>query len=137
MKPLLLLLLLSATPKPMLLMPGTYFGTEIQAADGDSYLALCEGGNELRPVRLRVQQVGDSPPREGVPTGTDVSAPCDPIVLLRDVQGVREGPVEQAQVTLPPLGTASSATGPLPRGSSCVAGRGASSARLWVRRAFA
>ncbi|ATB42069.1 hypothetical protein CYFUS_007545 [Cystobacter fuscus] len=112
MNPLLLLLLLSATPKPMLLTPGTFHGTEVQAANGAPFLALCEGGTELRLVRLSVHQVEDPIlDREGgVPTGKEVSAPCEPLVLLRDVQGVREGPVERARVT--DSGIASSGIGP-------------------------
>jgi hypothetical protein len=109
MNPLLLLLLLSAAPKPMLLTPGTFHGTEVQAADGAPFLALCETGTELRLVRLRVQQVEDPllDREDGVPTGKEVSAPFEPLVLLRDVQGVREGPVERAQVTVPATDTSS------------------------------
>ncbi|EPX59402.1 hypothetical protein D187_002892 [Cystobacter fuscus DSM 2262] len=114
MNPLLLLLLLSATPQPTLLTPGSFHGTEVQAADGAPFLALCEGGTELRLVQLRVQQVEDPVlDREGgVPTGKEVSAPCEPLVLLRDVQGVRQGPVERAQVTLKATETASPGIGP-------------------------
>jgi len=113
MNPLLLLLLLSAAPKPMLLTPGTFHGKEVEAADGAPFLALCEDGTELRLVRVRVQQVEDSLlDREGgAPTGKEVSAPCEPLVLLGDVQGVREGLVERAQVTV--TDTSSSSPGPV------------------------
>ncbi|OJH40723.1 hypothetical protein [Cystobacter ferrugineus] len=123
MNPLLLLVLLSATPTPMLLTPGTFHGTEIQAADGDPFLALCEAGSELRLVRLHVQQVEDAllDQEGGVPTGKEVSAPCNPIALLRDVQGVREGPVERAQVMV----THATSPGPV--------GIGPDSARLELR----
>jgi hypothetical protein len=111
MNSLLLLLLLSAPPTPMLLTPGTFHGSEVQAADGAPFLALCEAGTELRLVRLRVHPVEDSllDRDGGVPTGKEVSAPCDPVVLFRDVPGPREGSVERVQVTA----TEASSTGPV------------------------
>jgi hypothetical protein len=75
--------------------PGTGPAAQVEAEDGDTYLALCE--EALAFVQVRVAPLGEPWDMDEEPL-VAVEAPCEAVMLFGPAAGLDEGPVRRARV---------------------------------------